>query len=417
MLTKDKYTDANRVSAYTAWVKRLRKGRAVPTLAVESNGSLARLGRELQLLADALSQREHEFQHLMDVVETVEQGLSVEDVLNRIFDGFDGLIPYERIGCAFLSEDASLLTAYWARSRLGPIQICADYSQPMADSSLERILHTGKPRIINDLEEYSKAKPGSDSAKRIVLEGGRSNLTCPLIVGKRPIGFLFFTSLHKDAYREAHQAIFSQIARQVSAVIDKGRVYQLIVERNRQLVSESAKLEQAATHDVLTKTLNRAAIMNALDQALSGRVKTGKAIGVIMVDIDHFKAINDTMGHPVGDAALVEVASRLSGALRQGDLLGRYGGEEFLILVKDATRETLRSTAERLRQVLVTLPFRLSGEVKTITASFGAAVSDGVNDTAQDVIIAADRALYSAKSSGRNCVGLAYSISRPHFSA
>jgi len=250
-----------------------------------------------------------------------------------------------------------------------------------------------------------------------VLEGGRSNLTCPLVVGERSIGFLFFTSLHKDAYREAHQAIFSQIARQVSAVIDKGRVYQLIVERNRQLVSESAKLEQAATHDVLTKTLNRAAIMNALDQALSGRVKTGKAIGVIMVDIDHFKAINDTMGHPAGDAALVEVASRLSSALRQGDLLGRYGGEEFLIIVNDATRESLRSTAERLRQVLVTLPFRLSGEVKTITASFGAAVSDGVNDTAQDVIIAADRALYSAKSSGRNCVGLAYSISRPHFSA
>ena len=224
-----------RIEAYANWVHGLSAGRHVRPPRVAGGGAVAALGRELEHLSELLDRREAELRHLFEVIRQAERGVLLEDVLDRIFDSFAGLIPFDRLGCAFLSPDAATLTAYWARSKLGTARIGKGFAQPMKDSSLQAILASGRPRILNDLAEYLQLHPHSESTRRIVAEGGRSSLTCPLIIEGDPIGFLFFTSRRVGAYRDLHQDLFLQIAALVAVVIDKSRLLERLIEDNEKL--------------------------------------------------------------------------------------------------------------------------------------------------------------------------------------
>lgn len=395
-----------RAELLAIWISQLRRGNAVPEIRLRGTDPMARLGNELQLLAETMSRQEEKLGRLFELVEVVEKGVLLPDVLDRVFESFRGLIPFERIGCAFLSEDGTRLSAHWARSELGPVQISGGYSQPMAGSSLLRILDTGEPRIINDLEAYLAAKPDSASTQSIVREGGRSSLTCPLVVDGRPLGFLFFTSCEKFAYGPQHQETFRRIAAQVSIVIDKSRAYQQIVDRNRELVEEGRRLEERANRDALTGVLNRGAIMRIADKTLRESRSAGVSVGVILADIDHFKQINDTFGHAAGDLVLKGFTQRLMTVLGHEQQLGRYGGEEFLIVVPTTSADQLVYLAERLRDAVAAAAFQLGAEERFVSASFGAAVSTESDAPIAELVAAADCALYRAKNGGRNRVVL-----------
>lgn len=170
--------------------------------------------------------------------------------------------------------------------------------------------------------------------------------------------------------------------------------------KNAALLAANEALEQLATTDPLTGLLNRRALQQKAAISLSCTKRYGTPYSVILFDLDHFKSINDKMGHDAGDTVLKAVSQRVLGALRDSDTLARWGGEEFLVLATQSGPEETCQVAERLRQLLADEPVASVGR---ISASFGVAGNhDGA--TLEQIIQKADTAMYAAKQQGRNRV-------------
>jgi two-component system cell cycle response regulator len=164
-------------------------------------------------------------------------------------------------------------------------------------------------------------------------------------------------------------------------------------------------LEMAIT-DQLTGLHNRRYMGRHLDTLISSAEQSGKPVAFLILDIDYFKAVNDTHGHDIGDEVLREFASRIAANVRGIDLACRYGGEEFVVVMPDTDMEFASAVAERLRRSVETTPFPISREPHrlNVTISIGIAGSERFGDTADKLLHRADKALYRAKREGRNRV-------------
>ena len=178
-----------------------------------------------------------------------------------------------------------------------------------------------------------------------------------------------------------------------------------------QLLEAQAELERRALRDALTGAKNRGAIVDVLGRELSRNRRTHRPMSICLLDVDHFKSVNDTHGHPAGDAVLRELVRRAEREVRTHDEIGRWGGEEFLLILPECPTDEAVRVAERLRAAIAGEPINAIPGGLRVTASFGVAGTDQGYAELNMMVSAADTALYASKTGGRNRVTKAFEAS------
>lgn len=222
----------------------LRAGDFAVDVPDSTNPRLDRLGASLRSLASTLALRQHEVENITRITTRINSGLLLDEIMDGVFNDFRDVIPYDRIGFALLEDEGRVLRARWARTVLPTVHLKRGYAAAMAGSSLEDIVATGQPRIINDLVAYLEQKPESASTRLVVAEGVKSSLTCPLVANGVPVGFMFFSSAQTGTYRAEHVERYLQIAEQLSVIVEKGHLVSKLMEQKDAVDQQNAELRR-----------------------------------------------------------------------------------------------------------------------------------------------------------------------------
>jgi diguanylate cyclase (GGDEF)-like protein len=262
-----------------------------------------------------------------------------------------------------------------------------DTTQPVHVGMAGEVRRQRKTVVIEDYSGWDNGVP------EVRERGFRVTVGCPVWSGSELVGALIAGTQRPGGVRDYERECLELLAAQAGAALVNADRF---VERR----AFEERLHHQAFHDALTGLPNRALFVDRLQHAQRRVGRDGGRLAVLFLDIDRFKMINDSLGHDVGDRLLVEVAGRLSSCLRPGDTLGRYGGDEFTVLLEHVTEQETLSVAQRILEVM-RLPFDLVDREVYAGVSIGVAYSphDGAAD--HDPLRAADLAMYQAKERGR----------------
>jgi diguanylate cyclase (GGDEF)-like protein len=320
---------------------------------------------------------------IMEIASASAVAEDLDGVLQRIARALGRLFPVDGATLALREDGQIVVREVLERRADGPRQ---DERLPEEDSHLMgRVILRGRPLWRNDVRAELRFKESTGG-------GLLSDMTIPLRARGRVMGAFRVGSRRRHSYDPADFEVLKRCA-DLTAVA---------VETQRLLLATRRLSEQ----DGLTGVFNHRYFISLVQQEVQRVQRTGRSLALLMIDIDDFKRINDTHGHPIGDQVLRHVAQLVGRLLRRSDTVARYGGEEFAVLLPEATleearsvAETLRSEMERSRVVVPELPIPLQ-----VRISVGVAALPDDAAVASDLVIAADRGLYEAKRTGKNKV-------------
>jgi len=332
----------------------------------------------------AAERRVERAETLLDIGVSLGASLDPNAVVEAVLDQIGRLVPYEGAALLIATGSGALRLA----DGRGPFAVNADLFDGIdpAQYSLTRTMaETRKPFLISDVPAHFDG----DTPTAFAWLG--SLIVAPLRVEGQVIGAIMVGGTTRARYTPDDATVVAELARHAAIAL-----------RNAQRHSAVA---HAAQTDALTGIYNRGALMERLERELSRSARYERPLAVIFFDLDRFKNINDTYGHQFGDRVLRELARIATRAVRNIDLVGRYGGEEFVAVLPETDGAQARIVAERLRTAVMRQRFDLpSGAEVSVSISAGIAVFPDSGTTLDALLRAADTALYAAKSGGRNQV-------------
>jgi len=377
-----------------------REGRTIGVLNIEDDKTDAFTESDLRLLTTLASQvaialdnvrlyeeakrRIIELSALHDVGTTVSSTLKLDVLLDQVCRILSDTFHYNKIAIMIVDRNANELVF---KASLGYGDILKEMGRRLKigrEGITGMVAATGEPIMVKDVTQ---------SQHYVSIDGKtRSELAVPLKIKQQVVGVLNVESDNVNAFDQVDLRLLTTLASQVAVALENARLYE--------------ETEQLAVTDGLTGLNNHRFFQSFFERELHRARRYNHPLSLIMMDIDHFKKINDTLGHPVGDKVLIEVARLLREQARDVDLVARYGGEEFMLVLPETKKSEAQLLAERIRVAVEKNRFEAEGakNIGRVTISLG--VSGFPDDGSEkDVIIdKVDKALYRAKAGGRNQV-------------
>ena len=360
---------------------------------MESSGKYQERIFELEKVNKILNQKLLELYTLHNISKTLGSTLSLDEVFARTVELVQHALQVDMYSLMLFDEGKDSLTTKVSSG----LDVCQMKRSKSREGLFFDIAHKKRPKLIKDVSQDAAFK----KATKWQIKKG-SYLGLPLIGNQsRLIGVLNVFKRNVAAFSESDLGFYATIAEHVAIAIENARLYQ--------------KTKELSNRDDLTGLFNRRYFFDVAHKEIKRAQRYGRKVSIIMLDLDHFKRFNDRFGHLEGDKALIKVAVILNSHARHADVVARYGGDEFLMLLPETQKTGSQILAERIRHTLSQERFVI-GENRDVKATpdkySQLTVTIGIGTYPEDALYCdelteyADMALYAGKARGRNCVSL-----------